>query len=96
MRRFVRLSVCGLSLWLSGCVVADVGRDLTKGTVDTFSPTGRGYRDDANSDGDYVDNFSYVGREGRGDTPMEHQSDRLTNFWTSPKARAIERNVGID
>lgn len=96
MRRLVGVVLCGLSCGLSGCLFAEIGRDVTKGTIDTFRPTGHDYRDDSNSDGEYVDNFSQVQREGRGHEPMDHQSDRLTPIWTSSKARAIERNLGVD
>jgi hypothetical protein len=81
---------------MSGCMLASAGRDVTEGTIDTFTPTGHDYRDDANSSGDYVDNFSFVGREGRGHEAKDHQSDGWTNFLSSPKARAIENNLGVD
>jgi len=45
---------------------------------------------------DYHDEFDVVGKEGRGHQEMEHESDAFTKWIQSPKARNIERNLGID
>ncbi|GIX04527.1 MAG: hypothetical protein KatS3mg114_0396 [Planctomycetaceae bacterium] len=43
----------------------------------------------------YVDQWEYVGKDARGVRPMEEDPDPLKHWLRSPKAAAIERNLGI-
>ncbi len=40
------------------------------------------------------DKWSSVGKEGRGNRPLEDEHDPLKPFLMSPQARQIERNLG--
>ncbi|MDB5385715.1 MAG: hypothetical protein JWM11_1361 [Planctomycetaceae bacterium] len=44
----------------------------------------------------YHDEYKVAGDEGRADLPREKESDGLTPWMQSSKARAIEKNLGID
>lgn len=37
-----------------------------------------------------------VGRQARGDRPVEKENDPLRNIFVSPKAQEIERSLGVD
>lgn len=95
-RLAVILLLLGSSLSCTGCALWDAGKDVTKAGADQFKFRDRDYRDDANLDDNYNDEWGGVGKEGRGHEPMEHESDGLSKWWASPKARAIERNLGFD
>lgn len=44
-----------------------------------------------------IDQWSFVGEEGRGDRPMERDPDRWwQDLVRSPKHKSIERNLGIE
>lgn len=49
--------------------------------------------DDNNAD--YRDAWSQVGKEARGNRPLEDDHDPLNKWLRSPKAAAIENNLGI-
>jgi hypothetical protein len=86
-----------MALALSGCQLVSAGREVSEAGIATFRPTGGGYRDDVNDPPlDSVDQWQFVGKEARGDRPMEHESDALTNYVSSPMARAINRNMRYD
>ena len=46
--------------------------------------------------GDYHDESDLVGREGRGDQSIERAPDGMGSWLYSPKARAIQRNLGVE
>jgi len=52
-----------------------------------------GVDDYGSSDG--ADDWDFVGEIGRGGTPPEQDPDPWWKFIASPKARAIEKNVGV-
>lgn len=45
---------------------------------------------------DFQDDYKVAGEEGRAELPREKETDGLTPFLESPKARAINKNLGID
>lgn len=92
MQRFIFpliVVACGLS---SGCGLLEWGRD----TARVFTPRGTDYDKDDIYDSRAVDDWSSVGREGRGDSPIDKESDGLTPYLSSDKARRIARNVNVD
>lgn len=52
------------------------------------------YQEDAIKE--YHDDWKIVGEEGRGELPREKETDKLTPWLQSPRARAIEKNMGFD
>jgi hypothetical protein len=46
--------------------------------------------------GEYHDDADLVGREGRGDQAVEKAPDGMGSWLYSPKARAINRNLGVE
>jgi hypothetical protein len=44
---------------------------------------------------EYQDKWASVGKEGRGSRPMEDEHDPFNKWLRSPKAAAIENNLGI-
>jgi hypothetical protein len=44
----------------------------------------------------YHDEYKVAGDEGRADLPREKETDGLSAWMESPKARAINKNLGID
>lgn len=86
----VPLAACG-----SGCGLLGAGRKLGASMTHMMKPNARDYEEtDVDSTG--TDAWSQVGVEARGHQPFEHESDGLTNLVSSPKARRINRNLGID
>ena len=94
MRALLILLACLLPSLSTGCGMMSAGRDMADSTLDTMTPRDRDYRDDANLSGDYNDEWKQVGKEGRGNMPVEREWDGLTKHWMSPKAQAIESNLG--
>ena len=54
------------------------------------------YKKQAKAQDDYHDEYRVAGDEGRADIPREKETDGLTPLLQSEKARAIEKNLGID
>ena len=69
-----------------------MGRD----TARMFTPSTGDYGDNDVYDGRSSDDWSFSGREARGDRPLDHEADGLTRFVSSDKARRIGRNLGTD
>jgi len=62
-------------------------------SMNQFDPFGASdYRD---STQDTQDEWSFVGKEGRGDSALIDENDPFKPFLMSPKARSIERNLGF-
>lgn len=80
-------------LMTSGCALADLGRSIADETTKMFTPKSRDYFDETEVG---EDQWSQAGKEGRGDRAKDHESDALTGLISSPKARGIERNLGVD
>lgn len=85
--------LCWLCLCSSGCAVADLGKSIATSTAKMFKPSSRDYFDESDVG---VDEWAQAGEEGRGDQAKEHESDGLTRYMSSPKAQAINRNLGYD
>jgi hypothetical protein len=94
MRFLCCVVLCALSAAQIGCALVQQGTDVASSTLKSVRPNAKGYADDNNED--FVDTWSEAGEEGRGDRPLEKESDGLTPYLESPKARAINRSLGID
>jgi hypothetical protein len=92
------LTLCLVVVCLPGCGLFQMGQDVTKASWKQFRPKTRDYADPINDPNskDYQDEWSTVGSEGRGDQSFDKESDALTKWISSPKARAIERNLGVE
>lgn len=90
MKRMIWLWVVAPLVW-SGCGLAQMGRD----TARMFTPNTGDYSSDVD-DGQFQDEWSVAGREGRGETKLDRESDGLTPYLSSDKARRIARNLGTD
>lgn len=93
LHRLSGMILCGFCLCSSGCALGDLGKNIADSTVKMFKPTSRDYFDESDVG---VDEWSQAGDEARGDQAKEHESDGLTKYMSSPKAQAIERNLGYD
>ncbi len=91
------LALAGL-LVLPGCGLFQMGKDISKASWRQFRPKTRDYADPINdpNSADYHDEWETVGSEGRGEQSYEKESDGLTKWISSPKARSIERNLGVE
>ena len=81
---------------LAGCGIMQAGKQITQASFRQFSPKTSDYADPTNDGSDSADEWDFVGSEGRGDLPRDKESDGLTKWISSPKARSIERNLGVD
>lgn len=81
-----------------GCGLFQIGQDITKASWRQFRPKTNDYADPINdpNSAEYHDEWESVGSEGRGDQAYEKESDGLTKWISSPKARSIERNLGVE
>lgn len=89
------LRIAGLSLVAllpAGCAVVNAGRDALHSTWRVIKPRPHDYRD-ATQEDDPV--WGNVGREGRGNRPLDDEHDPLKPYLLSPKAQAIERSLGV-
>ena len=92
----MRVAMCLVVLVLScGCSVFKAGKEMTQESARMLRPSARDYRDDAN-DERQQDAWGTVGVQARGAQPVEHESDGLTRFTQSAKARSINRSLGVD
>jgi hypothetical protein len=82
------------TLFPAGCELIEASNRSLKASMDALRPRSGGYAD-GNVEGneDVWNNGSF---EGRADQPMEKESDALTKYIDSPKARAINRSLGIE
>ena len=86
----------GMFFLQQGCTtMMDSARNMGHQTKQFLSIKPGGYRDATEEE---VDDWTEdVGREGRGNQPMEKDPDTWwRDLFMSEKARSIERNVGID
>ena len=86
---------CSLLIGQSGCALVDMGKETFGALTKQFTPKGHDYVDSANDEGALIDDWSHVGTEARGDKSRDKESDWFSQFET-PKARAINRNLGIE
>ncbi len=93
-KSLVRLLVLiGIVCGQSGCAMVGPARHFTTESWKIFKPNSRGYRD---STDEVDDQWSIVGKEGRGDRAPEREADPFKKWLQSPKAASIERNLGIE
>lgn len=80
------------SLPSGGCAVVDMSRDAMVRTTSMFRPDPKDYDEGADDDGK---DWAFVGEEGRADQKRDRNPEAwLDDLISSPKARAIERNLG--
>ena len=90
---FWRLAAVSLLLPIvAGCQLTEHGRTVTRQTLRTFKLRPNDYRDTSTEE---EDKWSFVGKEGRGDRPLDDEGDPWKKFLLTRKARDIERNLGI-
>ncbi len=85
--------VAAMLVGQSGCAMIGSTRNVASTMWHSFKPNPTDYRD---STDEINDQWSSVGREGRGDRPLEQESDPLKAWLMSSKARNIERNLGVE
>jgi hypothetical protein len=89
MRRATSFVLCLSMLSSAGCTLFSTNK-----SGDSTASTPKKPRPERRLDNDLNDEWDYVGHEGRGHRPVEHEWDRWTPYLMSPKARAIEQNLG--
>jgi hypothetical protein len=85
MRGILFVLMCCASGLLAGCATMSDG---------TLKARDHDYRDDANDATAHHDEWDTVRKEGRGAEATEQEWDSWTKSLMSPKAMAIERNLG--
>jgi len=83
----VLLVVVGL---LCGCAT-----DGSKPLLGNSSPSKNSQSSDSKEKEEDA-SWDQVGRQARGDRPVEKENDPLRNIFVSPKAQEIERSLGVD
>jgi hypothetical protein len=81
-----------------GCA-ADAMKDSATATDKPHSSTSTAKTasdDKPKKDKDGDSDWNDVGRQARGDRPMEKENDPLRNLFVSPQAQEIERSLGVD
>jgi len=92
----MRVAIClVVSVLACGCSVFKAGKEMTQESARSLRPSARDYRDDVN-DERQQDVWSSVGVQARGGQPVDHESDGLTRFTQSAKARSINRSLGVE
>ncbi|RMG37357.1 MAG: hypothetical protein D6725_08995 [Planctomycetota bacterium] len=95
LRRLIAaLLVAGSLTAASGCALVEPGKEFFRQSWRIFRPKTSDYRDTTQEE--VEDGWSFVGKEARGNQPIEHENDPFKRYLMSPKARSIERNLGID
>ena len=86
--------ICVLTVAAMGLCFAGSGCITAKGTKSFFASIANDAPDPTDRDDG---SWEFVGKEGRGSMSREKDPDSWWGAWfMSPKARAIERNFGID
>lgn len=93
-RSMASVFLIGTLFLQAGCVMLESAQEMTRQSMRIFKPRPTDYRDLTEEEGD---EWSYVGKLARGNQPREKDTDWWwTKFVMSEKARAIERNLGVD
>ncbi|MCA9041073.1 MAG: hypothetical protein KDA65_12045 [Planctomycetaceae bacterium] len=87
------MAILSTTLLFSGCQT--IQTDANKAMMETKRQLRIKPSDYNDGTEDLDEDWSFVGEQGRGDMPKEKESDGLTNFLESEKARSINRNLGI-
>ena len=92
--RLMLLTACLISLQLAGCSIVESPRTAMRRMTRSFTPNPVDSGDDSDEDDGQWD---FVGDEGRADYDRERDPDPwFGKYIISDKARAIERNLGVD
>ena len=87
------VAAAGMLFLLTGCAVVDSGKAGLRSTWKIFKPRPTDYQDPTEEEDDP---WSSVGKQARGDRPIDKENDPLKKYMMSSKARNIERNLGVD
>lgn len=76
-----------------GCGLMQSARSITRESMKSLRPNANDYRDTTNE----VDTeWTSVGDATRSERVIDRDPDPFRNVLQSPKARSIERNLGVD
>jgi|GEM_PF-6262158 len=89
MWRYLCLLICLLTFCQTGCMLADLG----KGIGGALRPRPG---NDWSSKDEETEDWASVGREGRADQSRVKETDGLSKYLESSKAREINNSLGID
>lgn len=78
----------------AGCALVRPVQEISQETMRSMKPNPHGGYRDTTEEPD--DEWSFTGTGSRNLRPMEHEEDPLKSHIMSPKARSIERSLGID
>lgn len=92
MRSLFALTAVAAMLMSTGCALLQPVQEMSDFVKTSLKPRGHDYRMTAD---EATGEWDFVGIEGRGDKPLEKSNDPLRHSLMSPKAREIERNLGI-
>ena len=92
--RLLLLTAGLIGMQLAGCAMVESPRVAMRRLTRTFTPNPVDHGDDADED---KGEWDFVGDEGRADYDRERDPDPwFGKYIISEKARAIERNMGVD
>ena len=93
-RLLCRLSAVAIfSTLATGCGLVQTTKEASRDSMKMFRPKPDDYR---NTTEEAEDEWSRMGESARSMRPTEKNNDPLRNILLSPKARSIERNLGVD
>lgn len=78
---------------LSGCGLMQTAQKMTRESMKSMRPNSNDYRDTTKM---ADDEWSVVGDSARTVRPLEKENDPVRDIIQSPKARSIERSLGLD
>jgi len=84
------LAASGIS---AGCAGPGSSGDMMHESFRIFKPRASDYRDHTQEEDD---EWAAVGKEARGNRPLENENDPLKEWFMSPKAKSIERSLGYE
>ena len=89
-RMCVASALCGM---LAGCGMIETTKRATAESMRQLRPRPNDYRDTSS---EAKDEWTSMGEVARSYRPSQKEDDPLRNVLLSPKARSIERNLGVD
>lgn len=78
---------------LAGCGLMQSAQTMTRESMSMMKPKPHDYRD---STDESRDEWTEFGESARAMRPAEKDNDPLRNWLSTPKARSIERNLGVE
>jgi hypothetical protein len=92
-RRVYCAIVLAVATTLPGCGLMQTARDATRESMQLFRPKPNDYRDmTQESDSEW----NTVGDALRSERAIQNNADPFRNSLQTPKARSIERSLGVD